>query len=44
MIGVASSKWTVAQLHKHATDSIRADGRGKVSSKGNGDRASRSSE
>ena len=25
LIGVASSKWTVAQLHKHATDSIREE-------------------
>jgi glucose-6-phosphate 1-dehydrogenase len=27
LIGVASSNWTVAQLHKHATDSIRESGR-----------------
>ena len=27
LIGVASSKWTVAQLRKHATDSIRESGR-----------------
>jgi glucose-6-phosphate 1-dehydrogenase len=27
LIGVASSKWTVAQLHKRATDSIRKSGR-----------------
>ena len=27
LIGVASSKWTVAQLQKHATDSIRESGR-----------------
>ena len=27
LIGVASSKWTVAQLHKHATDSIRESSR-----------------
>jgi glucose-6-phosphate 1-dehydrogenase len=26
LIGVASSKWTVVQLHKHATDSIRESG------------------
>jgi glucose-6-phosphate 1-dehydrogenase len=27
LIGVASSQWTVGQLHKHATDSIRQSGR-----------------
>ena len=27
LIGVASSKWTVGQLHKHATNSIRGSGR-----------------
>jgi glucose-6-phosphate 1-dehydrogenase len=29
LIGVASSKWTIAQLHKHATESIRESGRVK---------------
>src|SRR5579859_2066166 len=27
VIGVASSKWTLARLHRHATDSIRQSGR-----------------
>ena len=27
VVGVASRKWSVAQLHKHATDSIRQSGR-----------------